>query len=260
MRRDIALQTRQIVQHLNYETIRGNANLEEFPLFSPTELENTGVLTSGSDEKVHVFMMSQNLMVTNQSTVAAHVKVIKVRCLRTYDSSTSSGAYQLMGINAFNISAYPFCDPTTSTTFRRYYHIQSVKTKVIMPGRFCNIKQKVYNTRGRIMRGDVEGLNNNIWYKGEYGVLLFFSSMPYIETASELDQGFTGTTDACTLVVTAHKKITYRLIEDNDPSSAVPISNTASVSRAVQYNQGVIYPGAQASDASNTLPPVYTTT
>lgn len=242
-------------------SLAGSATTIYFDMWPPGYLNGTpAVVTSGSDEKVLVNSMSNSIMLGNQSTHTVYMRIIKVRARQTYDTTTASGPLAMMNVNTnYNTTSTPFLDPTTSTTFRRYYKILSVRVKQLAPGRNITLKRKIYSKQGRVIRGDLEGLSSNWAYAGMYTTIVQFSSMPMVEVGSaEIDNRLPGIA-ACTLVSSHSMKIVYRLIEDNDPDTNAVTSNIANVNYGVQYNTGVTMVTTDALQATGAVNPVYVT-
>lgn len=238
-RRNIAPHTRQLVVSYNQNSAPGGAQLFNVDLWAPTDLIGRAVLTDGSDEKVSVTQMSDTLMMHNQCTFPIHMRIIKVKCRRQYDSTTANGPIAMLAINAFNPASVPFADPTTSTTFRRYYKILSNRVRMLPAGRMTTLRRSIYRKAGMIMTGQVEGRSNYWAYRGMYTYIIMFSSIPVAETGTtEPDQLQVGTS-ATALSCTHIRKIVYRLMEDNDPDTAVYGTPDNPVTQSVVYNQGV---------------------
>lgn len=237
----------------------GYAQTTYFDCWPAGYLNGSGVLTSGSDEKVLVNQLSNTIILTNQSAQNVHMKVIRVRCRKTYDTSVASGPLALLNTNSvYTATTTPFLDPTTSTTFRRYYKILSVRVKNLVAGRSMTLRRKIYSKRGMVMRGDVEGLSSNWAYSGMYTTIIQFSSMPMVELGeTEPDNRDPGIA-ACTIASSHSMKIVYRLIEDNDPDTNATTTGVTPVNLGVQYNSGNGQITANAT-GNQPLQPVYIT-
>lgn len=236
----------------------GSSNIVYWDMWAPGHLIDSAVLTSGSDEKILVNSMRQLLVIHNQSVATAHVKVIRLKCRRTYDSSTAAGPLALMNVSSgYTVQTLPFSDPTTSSTFRRYYKILSVRSRTLSGGKSMTLKRKIYSNSGRVIRGDVEGLATNWAYSGMYTTMIHFSSMPMVEKGeSETDYNLTGIAGIQLSSVNS-LKIVYRLIEDNDPDTNSRTNTFANVNQGIQFNAGTPLVTTYATQAADPLPPVY---
>jgi hypothetical protein len=222
--KQLGLQTRQLQQTGSLVASSPSGAYLNWASWRPLDLRTTGILTTGSNEKVSMRTMAQRMVITNQSNIALHIRVVKYEYRRNDTNSIST----LLSDGAPSPTSQPYLDPTTSAHFRRVCRIRQNKVMILAPGGTMQYADSAFYPQGRVFTGDVEGSSNLEGYKGMLGTFILVATVPVTEINEAGVTTDTGSFNATVSYVWTRYS-TYYLHEDNDPSS----TSTSGLSNAV---------------------------
>lgn len=162
-------------------------------------------------DKFNLRSMLTEHFISNGSNVGVYLWYWIVKCR----VANEDGALDKMGVAAPDVTL-PYTDPTTGSTFRRFYSIIRRGRRYIPSAASTTLKISTFYKGGYTLQATVEGdREDNRDTEITYAIICKFATQPVDQGATNIGIGL-GSVNTIT-----HKLIRYTIQEDNTPASTV---------------------------------------